>query len=291
MPAAVVYQDFDFFDEIERVKYKNASDIYDYRKEHNGFYINKYYYGTATVLVPFYLIAHWLSILLGYDLDGYSYLCAIFQTIGTVFYCALGLILSPVVAARFLSYYRISETNKSITLIALLFGSNIYYYTLGELGMSHIYSFAFVAGFLFFIKQYFEKAASRDIILASIFLGVIILIRPVNGLIMALITFLAGNYSTLKKGFLALKKDFVSLFISAIICCAIISIQLIIYKIQTGSFFIYSYEGEGFNFLNPEISTFYTATKKGFLFTLLCIFWLFLALFRFSKNQNFSFIP
>ena len=103
MPAVVVYQDFDFFDEIERVKYKNASDIYDYRKEHSGFYINKYYCGTAVVLVPFCLIAHWLSILLGYDLDGYSYLCAIFQTIGAVFYCALGLILSPVVAARFLS--------------------------------------------------------------------------------------------------------------------------------------------------------------------------------------------
>jgi len=291
LPATVVYQDlnFGFFDEIERVKYKNASDIYDYRKEHDGFYINKYYCGTAFVLVPFYLIAHWLSILLGYDLDGYSYLYAIFQTIGAVFYCALGLFF----LARLLSFYRINETNKSITLIALLFGSNLFYYTVGELGMSHVYSFAFVAGFIFFIKRYFEKTASRDIILASIFLGIIILIRPVNGLIICLIPFLAGSYSGLKRGFLALKKHFLALIISAIVCCAIVSIQLFIYKIQTGSFFIYSYDGEGFNFLNPQIFDFLFSYKKGlFVYTPMCFLALFglIPLYKKSRFQFYSLV-
>jgi hypothetical protein len=191
--------------------------------------------------------------------------------------------------ARLLSFYRINETNKSMTLIALLFGSNLYYYTVGELGMSHVYSFAFVAGFIFFIKRYFEKTASRDIILASIFLGIIILIRPVNGLIIGLIPFLAGSYSNLKRGFLALKKHFLALIISAIVCCAIVSIQLFIYKIQTGSFFIYSYDGEGFNFINPQIFDFLFSYKKGlFVYTPMCFLALF-GLIPLYKKSRFRF--
>ena len=159
--------------------------------------------------------------------------------------------------------------------------------------MSHVYSFAFVAGFVFFIKRYFEKTASRDIILASIFLGIIILIRPVNGLIIGLIPFLAGSYSSLKRGFLALKKHFLALIISAIVCCAIVSIQLFIYKIQTGSFFIYSYDGEGFNFLNPQIFDFLFSYKKGlFVYTPMCFLALFglIPLYKKSRFQFYSLV-
>ena len=56
----------------------------------------------------------------------------------------------------------------------------------------------------------------------------------------------------------------------------IIFIQPLIYKIQTGEFFIYTYEGEGFNFFKPAIFEILFSYKKGlFLYTPLLLISLF----------------
>lgn len=94
LPAVVVYQDlnFGFFDSIEKEKYYLGIEPYDYRKEYNGKYINKYYAGTALICSPFFLITRWLSPFFGFDQDGYSYLYMAFMTLAAVFWCAIGLL-------------------------------------------------------------------------------------------------------------------------------------------------------------------------------------------------------
>ena len=66
------------------------------------------------------------------------------------------------------------------------------------------------------------------------------------------------------------------LMLSIVIILSICSIQLIIYKWQTGTFFVYSYGKEGFNFGSPQIANFLFSYKKGFfLYTPICLISLF----------------
>ena len=73
----------------------------------------------------------------------------------------------------------------------------------------------------------------------------------------------------------------------------IISIQLIIYKVQCGDFFVYSYQGEGFNFTDPQIFNFLFSYQKGlfvytpiFLLPLLGLY----TLFKLSRYHFFAFV-
>lgn len=93
----------------------------------------------------------------------------------------------------FLAESGVSERNIVAVLISFVFGSNLFYYRVGELSMSHVYSFAFVAGFLLFAKRRIKKLSTSNLLLASLFLGIIILIRPVNGIIVLFLPFLAES--------------------------------------------------------------------------------------------------
>ena len=286
LPAVFVYQDlnFGFFEEIQTVKYKHNGSDYDYRIPINDTYVNKYFCGTALVSTPFYLIAHWLSSVWGFDQDGYSYLYMVSQTIAAVFYCLLGLFF----IMRLMELYRISDINIAISVVTILFGSNLFYYTVGELGMSHVYSFAFISIFLYSAKSYVEFSQSKHLIISAAALGLITLIRPVNILIVLSLPFLAGNLSSLLSLLKTLFLNKRTLIFSVLLFLFIVSIQLIIYKIQTGSFFIYSYRHEGFNFLHPEIFNFLFSYQKGlFVYTPIYLIAI-LGIIPFYKENKFQ---
>ena len=66
--------------------------------------------------------------------------------------------------------------------------------------MSHVYSFAFMNMFIYYLRQYFIFFKRKHLLLLSIILGIIVLIRPINGMILFIIPFVAGNYTNLKNG-------------------------------------------------------------------------------------------
>jgi len=113
----------------------------------------------------------------------------------------------------------------------------------------------------------------------------------VNLLIVLAIPFLAGN----PKQFIVIINSFrtklwtllgaISLFI------LIVSIQLVIYKISCGSFIVYSYEKQGFHFLDPQVFNFLFSYRKGmFVYTPLLFISLagFGYLFRNSRYRFFT---
>ena len=266
LPAIFIYNDlnFGFFDEIEKEKYYDKNLYYDYRSGAYGKVINKYYCGTALAELPFFIIAHTSVKLLGYDADGYSKTYPVFISIAALFYLFLGLLYLRYI----LGEYKISERNISITLMAAAFGTNLFYYTVGEAGMSHIYSFAFVSMFFYYVKKYFDLLQNKYIPVIAIILGIIILIRPINALILVAVPFAAGSYSSLKTGLQTMFQDKLRLGFSVLITIAIASVQLIIYKISTGHFFIDSYGEEEFNFMSPHFFDILFSYKKGlFLYT------------------------
>lgn len=290
LPAIFIYNDlnFGFFDEIEKEKYYNEHLYYDYRG-YEGAIINKYYAGTALCQLPFFLTAHGLSHAFGYEIDGYSKLYAISINIAALFYLFIGLIFLNKILKQFVE----KDSVRAFTLIATVFGTHLFYYTVVEGGMSHVFSFAFFSMFIYFCLQYFKHFKAKYIVILALILGVIILIRPLNIMIVLSLPLLAGNYQALKKGAKTLTTYWKHTLLGVFLATLIVSIQFIIYKISTGSFIVYSYGEEGFNFLEPHFFDILFSYKKGlFLYTPLLFISLFgsYSLYKKSKFQFWSWI-
>ena len=266
LPAIFIYKDlnFGFFDEIEKEKYYNQNLYYDYRAQANGVTINKYYCGTALAELPFFLLAHISSYVSGYVMDGYSKPYPILINVAALFYLLIGLVYLN----SSLKTFKVTDRSRALTLFAAVFGTHLFYYAVVEPGMSHIYSFAFVSMFFYYSRIYFGSFQGRHMAILATLLGIITLIRPINGLIIFILPFAAGNFQLLKRGIGMIFRHKLWLLFSFCIFFSILSIQFIIYKISTGHFWIYSYQSEGFNFLSPHFIEILFSYKKGlFLYT------------------------
>lgn len=289
LPAVFIYHDlnFGFYNVIEIKTYYNPNLYYDYRVINKNKTINRYYVGTAVCLLPFFLAGHALTLLTGFPADGYSYYYTMMVHLGALFY----LLLALLGLRKLLQSYMVNEKAIAIALIAIVFGTNLFYYVLTEFAMSHLYSFTAITWFCVTIRKYFAGSKNKYLVYSALLLGMIALIRPVNLLVVLAIPFLAGSSEKLETG---IKSFFSKPWFSVItIACFILpfSIQLVIYKISAGSFIVDSYDQWGFNFLNPQISNFLFSYRKGmFLYTPMLFLSLtgFIYLFRSSRYQFYS---
>lgn len=263
LPAIFIYQDlnFTFFDTIEK-KYYSEQNSSDYRNLIDGQYVNKYYLGTAILEFPFFVMGHFISYLANEPLDGYSKYYAILINIASICYLLLGLYFLEQILKRF----HISKPNIRLIFFVLVFGTNAFVYSTLDAGLSHIYSFACINGFIYGLYLFQDSKKSVYLSIMSILLGFIILLRPINVIFLLGLPFFFKSFSDFKQTLQeALQSDLVK---NVTILLLILSLQLWIYKIQTGHFIIYSYKEEGFNFFKPEILNFLFSYKKGyFLYT------------------------
>ncbi len=261
LPAIFIYHDlkFDFIDDISSDSL-NSNIKKDFILKLNGNVVNKYYIGTSLTLIPFFASGHLSNIIYGYPLDGYSVYYRIFVQIGTIFYALMGLFL----LIKIFRFYNISDKIIAISLLAIVFGTNMFHYIVSEPSMSHIYSFAFVNLFVYSFLKFFSKNETKYFLLGTFALAIITLIRPVNILVVLSLPFLAQNPENISKGMKYLIHNRKVLIIGVVLFTSLVMIQLIVYKIQTGKFIIYSYYNEGFNFLDPHLIDFMFSYKKGF---------------------------
>lgn len=283
LPAVFIFDDlnFSFFDSIEK-KYPNPAIYYEYRVNVDGKTCNKYFAGTALMMSPFFIIAHWSSSLFGFEKDGYSKIYLLSISIAAIFYLWLGLYYLK----KLLLEYNSNATLISFLLTLIVFGTNLFYYVVCEPAMSHIYSFACISAFVFYTKKYFELPNSKSMLIISFLLGMIIFIRPVNGIVVFVMPFLVSGWSAFVSGVVFLFKKYGVLFISILILVSIVSLQLIIYKIQTGHFFVDAYGEESFNWSSLHLVDFLFSYKKGlFVYTPLLFLscYGFIVLFKKSK--------
>lgn len=273
LPAVFIYHDlnYGFYDSIEN-KYYDAHLKSEYRGLGNGKIIDKYYCGVSILQLPFFLGGHAAAKISGAEMDGYSRPYAIALNIGAIFWLMIGLIY----LRKLLISFGADRIKASLILLTFVFGTNLFFYTIGEPIMSHVYSFALISMFMVYSKKWLDTFQNKYILLSFLLLGIITIVRPVNFLIVLWIPFAAGS---LPATFAALKKLLSKpLYIAGGILLLLIPVivQLIVYKISTGKFFIYAYDSEKFNFAKPEIVNFLFSYKKGlFVYTPL----LFLSLF------------
>jgi len=270
LPAIFIYNDLNFgFLEKVQEKYPAPHIDYDYRANAEGVLINKYYAGTALSQLPFFLAADAITVFTEGERDGYSQWYLMSVNWAALFYLFLGLFY----LRKSLLLWNVPETAIALLLPATLFGTNLFVYSVVEPGMSHVFSFGWMAVFIYQILKFNQNPNNKKLIAISLILGIITLIRPVNLLILFALPFLLGNNKDLIKLItFALKR----IHWTIIPFLVVISAQLIIYKLSTGKLWIYSYNEEGFDFSSPHFFDILFSYKKGlFLYTplyLLCFF-------------------
>lgn len=264
LPAIFIYHDlqFDFQKTIENPQTDpRHQSVYRVRVEDS--YSNKYFIGTSLAELPFFLIAHIITKMTGGISDGYSFFYQLFINLAGIFYAFVGLIYLRNLLVRL----HFSESVISWTIISTLFASNLFYYSIIEPGMSHVYSFAFACAFLYNIHSWLYNVSKKHLFAAAFCMGMLVLIRPINGLILFTIPILGNSFSIF---FTRIKAIIISgqFLIPVLITTIIVAIQPLFWKLQTGYFFIDSYPGEDFHFMQPHFLQFLFSYKKGaFLYT------------------------
>ncbi len=147
---------------------------------------SKYTYGVALMESPFFLVVNALSKPLGYPQNGKSPIYGYTMVFAGLFYFWIGMLF----LYKYLRRYFEREP-VIVALAGIALGTNLYYYSTFQPGMSHVFSFCLISIFLLltdtiFIQKYnvLKKPALTWLAYGLIF-GMIVLIRPTN-LIVAL---------------------------------------------------------------------------------------------------------
>ena len=260
LPALIIEKDFSFNyrhqERFSAVKHKVLGVEFE-----NGRFAPKMSMGVAILLTPFFILAHFFSLLFGFPGDGFSILYKVFITFGHLFYSALGLIYLRKVLLKYFSDFAVCAT-----LVTLAFCTNFFHYSVVEIGMSHTYSFFLFVIFLWNVIGWHNNPNRRLSIITGIIYGLIVLVRPTNGLVA--IMFILFNVFSLKSFeeklniYLQNKTNLIFLILFAIIT---VLPQILYWKYVADVFFFFSYGDEGFFFSNPQFYNGLFSYRKGWL--------------------------
>ena len=233
--------------------------------ERNGRVLTKYTYGVALMQLPFFCLADLFAKPLNFENNGFSPIYHWSVNIASVFYLLLGLIF----LFKFLNY-QFDKQSSLLTIITIFLATNLYYYSIDETGMSHVYSFSLFSIFLYFLRitNYINKYGIWQNLTFGLLIGLIILIRPTNVLFVS--TFLFLDINSQSEIFLRIKRLFhFKTLITITIGVLLIALPQILYwNYASGSFLDYSYGDEGFNWMNFKLlNTWFSPNNGLFIYT------------------------
>jgi hypothetical protein len=274
LPALLIDNDLTYQKVIQREQKILGHNRYvpSYLEKSGTRVVNKYFAGEAVLLLPFFLLATFFSWIGGIEISGYSFFFQLFTGLGALFYLFLGLYY----LRKILQYFNIQPILTAILLVTILLGTNLFYYSMWQPCMSHVYSFFAINGFLWFSCRLIRDPKFKFVCLSGLFFGLTVLIRPTNGLVIFLLPFLftSKEEAHVLTNFLKKSKLTILLFLGTF--TLLMSIQFILWHLQTGHWFIWSYKDEGFHFRNPQFGNVLFSYRKGlFIYTPLVLLALF----------------
>lgn len=276
LPAIFIYDDpalekQDWLDEVME-KYQPSATLYQLVTGNEGKRVIKYTSGLALIYSPFFLIAHWIAPSMGYPADGFSLPYQLILSFGGILWAIAGLILLRKLLLRLFD-----DATSAITILLIGFGTNYFQLTAfdGTL-LSHNFLFTLYAFLLYTTIRWYDRPTHGRAFQMGLTCGLITLIRPSE--IVCLLIPLFWNAGSWKQFIFRFKIMKTNIFhVLSFVAPAIIigSVQLLYWKITTGSWIFYSYDnpGEGFRFFPPYIYEFLFSFRKGwFVYTPLMIF-------------------
>ena len=241
LPAVVIHQDLS----LEQIKDKAW-----YHQTEEGKVFIKYTSGNALCYLPGFLIAHSFAKLSSYSADGYS----LPYQISLVFTALLFLFFSLRLSVELLNGH-FNDKTIGLTLLTVFLGTNYYYYSSSIfLSYSHIFSFYFILLFLKYSLKCLAEYKLKNAILLGVSMGMMTLIRPVDGVFLLFPVFYQiKSKSLFLERFKYIVSKLRSILISAGVALLIWLPQLLYNFHVFRKLTINGYRDEGFFFTDPEL--------------------------------------
>jgi hypothetical protein len=257
LPATFIYQDL----ALEFILEKRAElgEVMYREKGPLGIYYIQATYGLSLLYSPFFLGAHAYARLTGGEATGYSPPYKFALILSCIFYLIIGLYYLKKFLLKFFSQWV-----TAITMVVIVLGTNLFYYSTYEGPMSHAYNFALIAIFLYFTTVWYEKINSWNTIILGFLLGLIALVRPVNFIIILFFVFYGvHSRETFKNRVFLLFRSYKLILLMIAIFFLIWVPQFLYWKFVSGSYFFYSYSDQRFYFNNPQVMSSLFSYRKG----------------------------
>lgn len=260
LPALFIYGDweYNFAAEMNAKYYPPGFGKSFVNETAEGEKVNKTFPGVAVLYAPFFAVAHTIAGLFGLEADGYSNIYQFFFLVGFWTYFLLGMIFF----VKVLRKMNFASHLVSASLALLVLGTNIFFYSVHDQSVTHIYNFFMINAAIYYLMCFRDQKKFWQLGLGVFLLALIGITRPTNILVIPLLiffipqlTFYSALFATLKKPLKAVKALFI-LF-------AVFLIPLLLWKAQTGNWIVYSYGEEGFHFTDPHLFDFLFSYMKG----------------------------
>ena len=269
LPATFIYH-WDIKKFPEKIDEKTRGFTLHYK---NDRLIIKTTYGVALMLTPFFMPVHLIALAFDLQPDGFSEFYQRMMTIPGLVYLVFGLFF----LRRFLAWY-LPWNMTYFTVFFLFFGTNLFFYSVDEGLMSHVYSFFLFSATLFLLKKFLNtgKQSYSLFVWLCILVSLAILIRPTNLVLLSLFIFLdTSSFREIGQRFLFFIKPKYSLIFILVLFLVLIP-QMLYWHYLSGSYIYDSYPDEGFtNLKHPMILPLWFSPLNGFfLYTPMAIFFI-----------------
>lgn len=254
LPAIFIYKDLKhqkFADSVLQKYQPTGTDFQQAFKTDNGNYVMKYSSGMAIMYSPFFFTAHAVAGKLGYPRDGFSPPYQMAIQFGGLIVALIGLWFFR---RLLLLFY--SDKVVSLSLLALVIGTNYINYGAIDTGMSHSWLFTLYVLLLLATIRFYKIPTVKNAIPVGLLVGLATLTRPTE-IICCLVPLLWGmnslSVAAFKEKIQFLKQHMKPLLVAVICAFLVMSVQAVYWKSVSGHWLVYSYQDQGFSWLRPHI--------------------------------------
>lgn len=265
LPAIFIHQDLKeikFLDEVMET-YQPSGHAYQVFSHESGNKVMKYSAGQAVVYLPAFAAGHlWASCDEAYPADGFSRPYQFAVSMQSLLISFLGLYWLLLVLR---SYFR--EKVVALTLFLIAVGTNYFNYAAIDGAMTHNTVFTLYALLLLATDRFYRRPSYLWAFVIGTCVGLAALTRPTE--IIAVLIPLLWNVVPDEAGrggnILALARDWLKVVVAVVLTGSIGFIQLIYWKYVSGSWLVYSYQDQNFDWFTPHLDEGFFSYKAGWL--------------------------
>lgn len=253
--------------DIDPAEYESGRDFLTHpaftRWPQTGRYLNKYPPGVALLVGPFFALAALVSVSVGQPLDGYNLIFQFLSGTAALVFTAGGLALlyhlyrslfGPMIAA--------------LTVLGLLLTTNLWHYTVFDSLYSHAFAFFTTSWVVFLTAKWYRNPRRRLVsLLVGVSFGLSFLVRNANFWVgLFFLSYGLVTRRALPKRIKLIARHWQSLLLIGLGLVLAIFPQLAYQKIITDKWWVFSYPGEGFDWLDPAWYGVLLSPRRGLLF-------------------------
>lgn len=262
LPAALIDHDLTLEKTVQRDFGGHRPETAGVNRAETGRMLDKYPIGEAVLLLPFFGIAHLVTLAVGFEANGFSAIYEYATVAAGLTYMTVGLLNLAALLRRTFSPGVIAAT-----LVAVTFGTNLFHYGTYDTTFSHIYSFCMIVLFLRSVERWYASPRVATTVALAISAGLITLLRPTNSVVFLWAVLYGIQDSASARARVAWWREHARLIVAGAAAYGVVLLpQLLYWKFITGHWIIFSYEGEGFAFGNPQILRVLFSVRKGLFF-------------------------